>query len=261
MQYFERGVFEYHPELKGTPNEVLLSLLGSFSYKQRYGGGGSGGSGGSGSSTQLSKNPSCQEVQAGNKPDAWTDIEGNQWNCTMAGQGDFPPTHDGKMLFYAGSVAKGALEQSVNVSTYAASIAEGKQSFRFSGWVSVYPQSPSDLAQIVVEYRDAGDSRVLATFTSDERSDTQWARLEDTRIAPAGTGWIRVRLIAKRQEGLSNDGYFDDLSLTAVAYGSSGSSRASAVFGHVGANLCDVAPSLLPCWGLTYPLRDAFRTP
>src|SRR5438477_76756 len=28
VQYFERAVFEQHPEFAGTPNEVLLSLLG-----------------------------------------------------------------------------------------------------------------------------------------------------------------------------------------------------------------------------------------
>lgn len=36
VQYFERAVFEYHPELAGTPYEVLLSQLGTFRYKQKY---------------------------------------------------------------------------------------------------------------------------------------------------------------------------------------------------------------------------------
>ena len=35
MQYFERAVFEAHPELR-APNNVLLSLLGNFIYKQKY---------------------------------------------------------------------------------------------------------------------------------------------------------------------------------------------------------------------------------
>ncbi len=34
VQYFERAVFEYHPET--APNDVLLSLLGSFAYQQRH---------------------------------------------------------------------------------------------------------------------------------------------------------------------------------------------------------------------------------
>ena len=36
VQYFERAVFEYHPENVGKPSEVLLSLLGYFYLKQKY---------------------------------------------------------------------------------------------------------------------------------------------------------------------------------------------------------------------------------
>jgi streptogramin lyase len=35
VQYFERAVFELHPENQ-APNDVLLSLLGTFLYKQKY---------------------------------------------------------------------------------------------------------------------------------------------------------------------------------------------------------------------------------
>lgn len=38
VQYFERAVFEAHPE-NAAPNDVLLSLLGNFLYKQKYGAG------------------------------------------------------------------------------------------------------------------------------------------------------------------------------------------------------------------------------
>ncbi len=37
VQYFERAVFEYHPENAGTPYEVLLSQLGTFTYREKYG--------------------------------------------------------------------------------------------------------------------------------------------------------------------------------------------------------------------------------
>ena len=42
-QYFERAVFEYHPEQAGTPYEVLLSLLGVAAYQARYGAAGAPG--------------------------------------------------------------------------------------------------------------------------------------------------------------------------------------------------------------------------
>jgi hypothetical protein len=35
VQYFERAVFEAHPENQ-APNDVLLSLLGNFLYRQKY---------------------------------------------------------------------------------------------------------------------------------------------------------------------------------------------------------------------------------
>src|SRR5215203_2702574 len=41
VQYFERAVFEMHPELP-TANKVLLSLLGNFLWQQKYPGGASG---------------------------------------------------------------------------------------------------------------------------------------------------------------------------------------------------------------------------
>ena len=36
VQYFERSVFEHHPENAGKPSEVLLSLLGTFLHIQKY---------------------------------------------------------------------------------------------------------------------------------------------------------------------------------------------------------------------------------
>lgn len=41
VQYFERAVFESHSE-NAAPNDVLLSLLGNFLYKQKYPGGAPG---------------------------------------------------------------------------------------------------------------------------------------------------------------------------------------------------------------------------
>jgi hypothetical protein len=37
VQYFERAVFEYHPEQPDPKYKVLLSLLGSFTYTRKYG--------------------------------------------------------------------------------------------------------------------------------------------------------------------------------------------------------------------------------
>ncbi|MCP4662224.1 MAG: hypothetical protein GY856_43025, partial [bacterium] len=67
---------------------------------------------------------------------------------------------------------------------------------------------PSDVARIVVEYRDAGNSVVLDLFDSGEILSSGWQQVSDVRAAPAGTGWIRVRLVATRFAGEANDAYF-----------------------------------------------------
>lgn len=38
VQYFERAVFEMHPENK-RPGDILLSQLGTFRYQKKYGAG------------------------------------------------------------------------------------------------------------------------------------------------------------------------------------------------------------------------------
>jgi hypothetical protein len=43
-----------------------------------------------------------------------------------------------------------------------------------------------------------------------------WHLFQDTRSAPAGTGWIRVRLLATRNSGATNDAFFDSVSLRPV---------------------------------------------
>src|SRR5262245_48094305 len=52
VQYFERAVFEDHPE-NNPPYDVLLALLGTFVYKEKY-------PGGRGSSVVAQPNPGCR---------------------------------------------------------------------------------------------------------------------------------------------------------------------------------------------------------
>jgi len=47
-------------------------------------------------------------------------------------------------------------------------------------------------------------------------STDTWHLFEDTRPAPAGTRWIRIRLLATRNSGTTNDAFFDAISLRPV---------------------------------------------
>jgi hypothetical protein len=55
---------------------------------------------------------------------------------------------------------------------------------------------------------------VLATLDSGPVTvSAGWALMSDTSAPPVGTRWMRIRLIATRHSGTTNDAYFDALSL------------------------------------------------
>jgi uncharacterized repeat protein (TIGR01451 family) len=128
-----------------------------------------------------------------------------------------PSPAEGIAYFSPGIGLFAELFQDVPVAAWARQIDAGGQSFAFGGWVRTRNESPSDVARIVVEYRDAFDLFALGTFDSGEiASPLAWRRVEDVRPAPRGTRFIRVRLLANRFAGSGDDGYFDGLSLSSV---------------------------------------------
>ncbi len=103
----------------------------------------------------------------------------------------------------------------MDVNDLAAMIDTGEQLFSFSGYVRSWPQSPADLSRIILEYLNFDKSVILASFDSGDYGDASiWTLISNDTIAPAGTRFIRIRLIATRRSGSNNDGYFDALSLT-----------------------------------------------
>jgi hypothetical protein len=147
----------------------------------------------------------------------WTEVQGSAWT-----RSSIVPAQEGVFHFEAGEVANAELAQSVDVSSFALGIDAGVQRFNFSGYVRSFPQSPLDLARIVVEYRNAGGV-VLSTFDSGEVANgDSWQLVSDSRLAPAGTRRINVRLIARRLNGTFNDGFFDNIQLEPGVTGMTG---------------------------------------
>jgi RHS repeat-associated protein len=141
----------------------------------------------------------------------WTNVVGT-W---ITGASN-PDPFEGSKYFHADASPEAELRQDVDVSSVAAEIDAGTQPFSFDGYVESFPQVPTDAARIVVEYRDAMNQTVLQAYDSGQiRQYSQWQHLTDSRMAPVGTRWVRVRLIATRFNGVNNDGYFDALSLRA----------------------------------------------
>jgi hypothetical protein len=157
----------------------------------------------------LIKNPSNEmALDGGNIPD-WTEDVGSNW----IQRGSDPDPYDGNYYFCADAVSPAGLAQVVDVSGLATTIDAGLQVFDFQGYVRTYPQYPADVSRIIVEYRDASDTVLYSFDSHDIASVGGWLPVTDSRIAPAGTRDINVRLISTRYSGNNNDGYYDALSL------------------------------------------------
>jgi hypothetical protein len=128
--------------------------------------------------------------------------------------GGYPAAFAGTYYCYAGSDVSLTAEQVVDVSSLSAPIDAGIGIFTFSGRLQTYTQSPQDQARIVVEYRNAALT-VLATYdTGNQTTSSVWTLFSNTQAAPVGTRNVRIRLISTKNNGVSNDCYYDQMSLT-----------------------------------------------
>lgn len=162
----------------------------------------------------LILNPGCEDPLVGGEIPNWTEVVGSSWT-----QASSSGPYDGNYYFYAGKVpSDGELRQDIDVSSLACTIDNGLQDFEFVGYVMSFDQTPPDETQIKIEYRNASNTTVLYTYDSGKNNNVvTWKKISSTTTAPAGTRWIRIRLISTYQTGgTSNDGYYDSLSLVAT---------------------------------------------
>lgn len=150
-------------------------------------------------------------VVAGDIP-GWVEV-GGDWRAGTTN----PPPSGGTQYLAAGSAATAELNQDVDVTAFAGSGIY----YSFSGVVRTGVESPSDEVRVVVEFRGTGGTPLLGSVDSSNLSSpTQWrfpyCLLCHVIETPAGTRVIRIRLIATRLTGSTNDGYFDSFSLIAL---------------------------------------------
>ena len=163
------------------------------------------------------QNPGNDEPLVNGEIRAWTEAAGTSWTQAPSGANGFPDSVNGGHIFNAGEVASAELRQDIDLTAFAATIGNGTQAFTWKAHVRSRAEATPDTARVIVEYRNAANTVMIARLDSGEVASTStWTLLEDTRIAPAGTGWIRIRLIATRRTGTTNDAYFDALSLRPV---------------------------------------------
>jgi RHS repeat-associated protein len=165
----------------------------------------------------LVQNPGNDDELVNGEIRAWSEASGSSWTRAVSGTNGFPESVNGGSFFYAGETATAELRQDIDVSGFAATIAAGTQSFEWKTYVRSRVEALPDTARVILEYRNASNTAMIARLDSGEIATTNaWHLLEDTRPAPVATGWIRIRLIATRRTGTTNDAYFDGISLRAA---------------------------------------------
>lgn len=128
--------------------------------------------------------------------------------------GGYATAFAGTYYLFAGSDATSDAYQDIDVSAYAAEIDAGTASFTFSGRIQTYLQSPQDQGRIIVEYRNAGGTVLSSYNTGNQTTSSVWTNFTNTQMAPALTRIVRVRLLHTKNNGTSNDAFYDDFSLT-----------------------------------------------
>ncbi|RMH16904.1 MAG: DUF11 domain-containing protein, partial [Acidobacteria bacterium] len=141
----------------------------------------------------LIANPGAELLPVAGEIPFWSEVEGTDWRLRFLD----PEPQAGSAYFWPGVAELAELVQDVDVSAYAQRIDAGGQRFLFEGFIRVADELPPDLARIVVEYRDASNTVPLEVWESPApaRADA-WTRVEDQRAAPAGTRFIRIRLLS-----------------------------------------------------------------
>ena len=128
--------------------------------------------------------------------------------------GGYATAFAGTYYLFAGSDANSDSYQDIDVSAYAAEIDAGTASFTFSGRIQTYLQSPQDQGRIIVEYRNTGGTVLSSYNTGNQTTSSVWTNFTNTQMAPAFTRTVRIRLLHTKNNGTSNDAFYDDFSLT-----------------------------------------------
>ncbi|MET0752082.1 MAG: PKD domain-containing protein [Pyrinomonadaceae bacterium] len=165
----------------------------------------------------LLKNPSAESALINGELPDWTEVSGENWTRLQGENGNVPAARFGEFVFSPGDAAQGELRQDIDVRAFAEGINAGTQQFEWKAYVRSLAETNADSGKIIFEYRDATNQNTIATLDSGEITTTDaWHLTEDTRVPPAGTGFIRIRLAATRNTGDTNDVFFDGMSLRAV---------------------------------------------
>ncbi|HXT49902.1 MAG TPA: Calx-beta domain-containing protein, partial [Thermoanaerobaculia bacterium] len=164
-------------------------------------------------SPNLLANPSGELPLVGGEIPGWTEVKGTTWTTVGISGG----VVDGVQGFFAGSVAEAELRQDVDVSAYAQFIDAGAQRFLLQGFVRSAAETPADPGRIAIDFLDAGKNFLDGEQSPEYVNVTpNWQAIPILHTAPAGTRYLRVRLMARRLSPGNLDAYFDAFSLRSL---------------------------------------------
>jgi hypothetical protein len=150
------------------------------------------------------------------------------WTMKPDGTANYPYDHttgaSGGTVFFSGcdTYFQGPfeLQQTIDVSADAALIDLGNELYTFSGYMQTPVSNQTDGGRFIVDFLNASNTILGTSYTSSWQSffggsGTSWTYYNNTRIAPAGTRKITIRMqtqILFHQPAINV--YFDDISLT-----------------------------------------------
>src|SRR6185436_17919982 len=147
----------------------------------------------------------------GNSPPGWTPLAGTTWTRTST-----PAAQAGTWSFSAPVGSSGELRQDVDPRAFAARAAGGSLRFALRAAVLATGAANTASGHVVLELRDEANTAVLLTQDLGVVGPgTAWTSQLQVLTAPAGTGWARLRLLAKRTVSASRI-YFDGISLRSL---------------------------------------------
>ena len=153
-------------------------------------------------------------------PKGWENITGN-WVSAEGDSAhhDFAHAQDSSHYFFGGYGLVCILQQDADVSKYSKTIDGKKQKFILSGFEQTLDQGKiSDQGMLKIECLDASKTKTLYSDSTDTvMSKTKWQAVADTFSVPPNTRFVKVQLVAFRNVGGDNDGYFDNISLIALS--------------------------------------------
>ncbi|MGH9762092.1 MAG: PKD domain-containing protein, partial [Blastocatellia bacterium] len=161
----------------------------------------------------LVKNYSNELGLAAGQIPNWTTVTGT-WSAPAAGTGGLPAAFQGSSFFYAGSSPTAEVSQDVDVSAWTGAIQSQTQQFEFEAWVRSAAKQTPDSTRIIVEFRGGilfGEEDTGPITATDE-----WTRVSGTFVLPPNTLVVRIRLLATRNSGTTNDAYFDEVTLRPI---------------------------------------------